>query len=347
MSCECVIRGVIVMQKITYLLGAGASANAIPTVAELPKRLAEFSDNWQNEIRRLEKEQNENVNTENHKDFEILFESVKWLQNEIVHHYSVDTFAKKLLIRGDLPSLKKLKTVLSVFLLFEQARIMPDPRYDVFFSAILNIDWFTPGPILPDNIKIITWNYDLQIEKCYYDFCSGNNVIDKVIDKVINDISFNQKFIIRLNGTAGSEFASSVINKAMQAAFSPLTLEGMGALLDYYFQVIKPNSPGSGIRFAFESELNNLMKNVVNKAIKLVKDTTQLIIIGYSFPFYNKSFDRKILKAMEPTLKKIFIQDMHNAVGIKQLISRMVQSQEISIIETEDRFFIPEDYDLL
>ena len=133
----------------------------------------------------------------------------------------------------------------------------------------------------------------------------------------------------------------------MQAAFSPLTLEGMGALLDYYFQVIKPNSPGSGIRFAFESELNNLMKNVVNKAIKLVKDTTQLIIIGYSFPFYNKSFDRKILKAMEPTLKKIFIQDMHNAVGIKQLISRMVQSQEISIIETEDRFFIPEDYDLL
>ena len=50
---------------------------------------------------------------------------------------------------------------------------------------------------------------------------------------------------------------------------------------------------------------------------------------------------------MEPTLKKIFIQDMHNAVGIKQLISRMVQSQEISIIETEDRFFIPEDYDLL
>ena len=217
MSCECVIRGVIVMQKITYLLGAGASANAIPTVAELPKRLAEFSDNWQNEIRRLEKEQNENVNTENHKDFEILFESVKWLQNEIVHHYSVDTFAKKLLIRGDLPSLKKLKTVLSVFLLFEQARIMPDPRYDVFFSAILNIDWFTPGPILPDNIKIITWNYDLQIEKCYYDFCSGNNVIDKVIDKVIND----QTILPRLGGhTLPHKCLKSAANRMKQTFFT-------------------------------------------------------------------------------------------------------------------------------
>jgi hypothetical protein len=50
------------------------------------------------------------------------------------------------------------------------------------------------NPPFPPDISIITWNYDLLLEKSYFEFCLNP-------DFVIDEISKNSR-IIRLNGFA-------------------------------------------------------------------------------------------------------------------------------------------------
>ena len=48
-------------------------------------------------------------------------QAIVWLANETAKHASVDTFAKKLFLLKDFQKLKKLKAVLSSYLIIEQA----------------------------------------------------------------------------------------------------------------------------------------------------------------------------------------------------------------------------------
>ncbi len=48
--------------------------------------------------------------------------------------------------------------------------------------------------------------------------------------------------------------------------------------------------------------LNGLLK-------KNLEDTTILVVIGYSFPFYNRRIDNEIFEVQKKRLKKIYFQD--------------------------------------
>ena len=61
----------------------------------------------------------------------------------------------------------------------------------------------------------------------------------------------------------------------------------------------------SSLSFAWEPE--HPEKGIVAKAIENTKDTVSLVIIGYSFPFFNREIDRKIIGSMT-NLKKIYFQ---------------------------------------
>ena len=83
------------MAKITYLLGAGASANTIPIVNQMRDRINKIKD-WLKSINTGMNPQNSpkelNIN------FVILSEWVKdleWLLNEAGLYYSIDTLARK------------------------------------------------------------------------------------------------------------------------------------------------------------------------------------------------------------------------------------------------------------
>ena len=113
------------------------------------------------------------------------FEKYREVVEEAVKHYTVDTYARKLWLQNKKIKLKTLKEFLCLFFAFEQSSRsdkLPniydkqseygvnethihtplDYRYDVFMATLLDRDM-----LLPENISIISWNYDYQLELAY------------------------------------------------------------------------------------------------------------------------------------------------------------------------------------
>src|SRR5208283_3946235 len=97
------------------------------------------------------------------------------------HHASVDTLAKKFYLKGDDSSLRKLKAVLSAFLIVRQERKPVEKRYDSFFASVLYRDKVTRELQIPSNIRILTWNYDTQLEKAFYGFTDDSGEVWKKV----------------------------------------------------------------------------------------------------------------------------------------------------------------------
>lgn len=111
-------------------------------------------------------------------DRELLSRAVRWLAEEVSRHASVDTFAKKLFLRGDADNLRKLKAVLSTYLAIEQARNNVDKRYDSFLASVLKLG-SDKNVLLPEHLRILTWNYDTQFEKAFCGFCRDEDLVRK------------------------------------------------------------------------------------------------------------------------------------------------------------------------
>src|SRR5882757_121929 len=124
------------MTKVTYLLGAGASAEAIPIVEKFTKGLSAIKN-------LLEEYLEENLNPA---AFSLLPQTIQqknpvlkkiigefdWLLKEADYHQTIDTLAKKFYLINS-PELNRLKKVLIVFFLIRQGLSRPDKRYDSFF----------------------------------------------------------------------------------------------------------------------------------------------------------------------------------------------------------------------
>src|SRR6478736_2691668 len=99
-------------KNVTYIFGAGASAHAIPVVKSFNARLELF-------FKFLEKLRGE------HLKYAIEFRNdVQYILEESKKHSTIDTLAKKYFhtLQNNQAELKKLKNVLTVFLLYEQMR---------------------------------------------------------------------------------------------------------------------------------------------------------------------------------------------------------------------------------
>ena len=182
------------MSKVfLYLLGAGASSQVLPLASGLSERLTTFAK----DLKKAgpNKPRAAGVDPVWVDDRDNLFEAINWLAKESSQHFSVDTFAKKLFFRRDIKNLKKLKASLSAYLVIEQSRNHVDQRYDAFLASILTLD--DNGNIsLPEHLRILTWNYDAQLEKAFHGFCDN-------YEMVIKDVAFN-KHIYKINGRCGT-----------------------------------------------------------------------------------------------------------------------------------------------
>ena len=112
------------MNKITYLFGAGASKHALPIVNEIPDRLIKLIELIETDEFKLDDSSTftdlnlSNSKTKNDYQKELIA-SLKWMLQESKNHASIDTFAKKLSIKRDMQSLKRLKIAMSVFFIIE------------------------------------------------------------------------------------------------------------------------------------------------------------------------------------------------------------------------------------
>ena len=73
--------------------------------------------------------------------------------------------------------------------------------------------------------------------------------------------------------------------------------------------------------------------------------TDYLIIIGYSFPTFNRKVDRELLKSLKATVK-FFIQSPSNDIGsvVHRFGALTINKNEINRITQTDEFFIPFEY---
>lgn len=338
------------MSKVVYLLGAGASfgtrderngiLTGLPIVKEIKDELQNMADLLAS-IPLNDKELEESK--------QMLIKGFLELKTACSDNATIDTYAKKLWLQGKKDEFTQVELLLTIFFILEQVIHKPDNRYDFFFANILQREVECCDELtLPDDIRILSWNYDNQLELVYkgyyekkyshireilgiYDVKSKEN--EKSLKKNIS--------VIKLNGTANfvaeeDWLQFSDANKITETLLSNI--------LNKYDECIQVGRCDGRLRLNFaweEAYSKDLLDNVMPK---LVQEATALVVIGYSFPYFNRKIDRLIFENM-PHLKKIYIQDIYPE-RIQQYLTPVIPADKLAgiiIVPLDDieQFYLP------
>lgn len=336
------------MKNTVYYLGAGASIQAIPTIDGLRDRIKDLFE-W------LKKYLVENLNDyvintlsktirENQTVIKTIINDLVWIYEESMTHQTVDTLARRLYLKKEFENLYKLKRGLVTYFYFEQCvgfagknnnhQLLLDKRYDNLIASIAYRDNHVDGIKLRNDIKIITWNYDLQVEHTIQNYTNEKiNVIKNKYQIHPNQNSLNVKSgklvdlesfsMFKLNGNA---FIDRVFQQGRLNGITPhdinintnsqmSTSDKIGEYLVEFEKLFPEGKLRSAdvfkyFNFAWEKdEKYPGFENMITNILDVIKNTERLIIVGYSFPFFNAEIDREILSACRP--REIIIQDLY------------------------------------
>ncbi|OYZ00984.1 MAG: hypothetical protein B7Y37_08795 [Sphingobacteriia bacterium 28-36-52] len=368
--------------NVTYLLGAGASANALPVINELPSRLKIFKKLL--EDRCVDEHQSlfllELFNPEIKSIARELISDIEWALQELLSHSTIDTLAKRLyLISSRHNDLERLKRLLYIYFLFEQGyndtnirestiKEAPDKRYDSFIATYISpkIDKLE----MPGNIKIVTWNYDIQMELAFSKYLAVTD-LDRVQERLqifpnsLRSIdSFDEKSfgIVHLNG---------IINGVLGWNFSDdfrVDFYGLDQSKKGYLEIIcqiykklekehlryLTYSWEDPQEFSITFKEKNNLKGI---ASKIFANTDILVVVGYSFPIFNRSVDKELMRNLKKEIQHIYIQDTKdNVEDIKNIFINsfsdsigLVKGRLPNIISTvnyTNQFHIPAEMNL-
>lgn len=341
--------------NIVYLLGAGASANAIPVMKKLPKGMEYFYK----VVTGLLKEHNMLNGS-----FDKLNQLYEEILEEIEQFGTPDTLAKICMHKGEDLKLWHLKDLISCYMLFEQLNVSKtgfldwggstsekvrneifgehssdkdilieskfDNRYIEFLSATL--DGTKDKIQLSEKINIISWNYDHQIEKALGVFAKDDlkfiqerfkifpitDVVDYALSAEDLAMPAFHAQIVKINGTAGfsnrdnSGISLFDVNKHV---FDLESLKLIGKLL---FRERQFEQQFSKLNFAWETDSEKVVAARQSAAEKF-KSADAVVVIGYSFPNFNREVDRQIFKDFDIDKGTIYIQDLNPDVIIEKL----------------------------
>lgn len=321
-------------KRITYLLGAGASANCLPVVNEINTRLERIKQTIEGFL-----QPQDNILISPKKFYEKslikkgaeIVNDVAWLLYELQNHYTIDTLARRFYLNSNRhQDLMRLKKILYFFFLYEQGikegkirqtkdKELPDMRYDNFISTLMSdeIDKLE----LPSNVNIITWNYDIQFELAYQVY--DDSEVYKIQEKLNVFPDFNKTRIYD-----ESQFSIVHLNGIIYPIPEWKKFENIVGLPHHkfdesyqkYLELICHNYSAISedflkrLNFSWEdSEKYMLTDNSRNSCIdiakKIISKTDVLIVIGYSFPQFNRAIDNEILSMLNNSVESIYIQD--------------------------------------
>jgi len=357
------------MTKVTYLLGAGASYGAVPIVGEMEQRVFNIYnalcndkyeeveqvnpgqkgyDKWRahRNIVKL-KEDKDNLKSSELETLEKFSDDLKWLHNGMENHASVDTFGKKLYLKRETSLLTKLKYLLSAYLTIEQFISSPDPRYDKFFATILE----DSASVFPNGMKVISWNYDFQFELAYNEYRVDSDLWQHasnlgVVTKGTLLALVDHQFIFKLNGSAG------VISKDYIAKYMAGLAKGenrnniLRQILEIFEGKNSHNEISSALSFAWEREKGLNSKPVLDIAIEQIKNSTHIVVIGYSFPYFNARVDKQLMQTVKDKNVKFYVQDPNANKVVESLreITGFGEELNVESIDYTTEFFIPYDF---
>lgn len=349
------------MANVTYLLGAGASAGkykdndsnkykieGLPCVNEISKSLnfilGILRSNITEEIDLILPEVSLNCKEDWIKAKDELLNIFNKLSDVCKRHATIDTYAKKLRLQCDIEGFKELEQHLTLFFIFEQIIREPDSRYETFLANILE-----SNNLLPNNIKVLSWNYDTQIELAFYEY---NNEYKLNIGSKTNE-NYQEYDIIKINGTSSFKNQEDLIKRTKEVRYKLRKISDMFTagvkkkdriLLEEFIYLYKKyvynKKDNTNLSFAFDD--NKVSDEIIRRSNDIIRDTNALVIIGYTFPFFNREIDRKVLSRLSPKAK-VYIQDLAPE-KIKESFKAVLPNfndNNISLIRDVTQFYLP------
>lgn len=354
------------MSKIIYYIGAGASYGnknkrelldegtederllvheGLPVVNEIAKSLVAFQESVRNVDIIASKfytfmDKYKTIGTDVNCIRSRLLEDIKELHKAAKEHSTIDTYAKKLYLTKQVRQLEKLKNVLATFFIWIQLESKTDQRYDTFLANILQMDNLS----LPLNISVISWNYDSQFELAYKNYSNNNlPIYDKLGENSMQN-NQNSGVIFKLNGSAnfGDFNMVDYILNHRERDVHPLV-----QLIEYYGHLEADTTElgfdfHSHLSFAWES--TKRQKEMITTINQITSDTEAVVVIGYSFPYFNREIDRAIFSKV-PTLKTIYIQDPNPESVEPSLRAVLDENRNVKIEYQKDctQFYLPRE----
>lgn len=315
------------MSQITYILGAGASAETLPTVAQLPNRLEQFIDDL--EVKYMLVSGVKRRNDPEAIRYDDFIKALKWLCKVAKSSETIDTYARKLYISKEYSELQKLKSAINAYFSIAQGISTVDKRYEGFISRIL-IQNDNGEYVFPETVRILNWNYDNQFEKAYFGFCKNK-------EKVIKDITFNDKHFYHLNGYCGTTTPGHIGQSFYAIINGSIKDVIKGGIALYHEGMNSSNS--IDIRYAWEEETKVYFRNSISN-MELQKTDT-LVVIDYSFPQINKNIDKDIFQELNK-LNNVVIQVPKEAYqDIANKIIELGFSGTITHNQNTNSFYMP------
>lgn len=354
------------MSKIIYYIGAGASYGnknkrelldegtenerllvheGLPVVNEIAKSLVAFQEAVRNVDIIASKnyafmDKYKTIGTDINCIRSQLLEDIKELHKAAKEHSTIDTYAKKLYLTKQVSQLEKLKNVLATFFIWIQLESKTDQRYDTFLANILQINNLS----LPLNISVISWNYDSQFELAYKNYSNNNlPIYDKLGENSMQN-NQNSGVIFKLNGSAnfGDFNMVDYILNHREKDVHPLI-----QLIEYYGHLEADTKElgfdfHSHLSFAWESTVRQ--KEMITTINQITSDTDAVVVIGYSFPYFNREIDRAIFSKI-PSLKTIYIQDPNPESVEPSLRAVLDENTNVKIEYQKDctQFYLPRE----
>ena len=353
------------MANVTYYIGAGASAGkrssnglvleGLPCVNEITTSIgnlisriehAKFHEgdrDWRTPYANL----NSLGDWENAK--KRLLASLRVLYEACLRNATIDTYAKKLVLQERKAELEQMERLLTMYFVLEQVLNKPDTRYDTFLANILQ-----DRRQFPENIKVLSWNYDSQFEIAYDEYDKKNKL--NVGSKLSSEY---QRFdILKLNGSATfqhtetiPEYVRTLRKRMKEARFANKfgdpydsienILPDIVLLYHLFVGEVNPTRENTtNLSFAFDyTQPSEIM---FRRTKEIVEATDVLVIIGYTFPFFNRKIDRQILDPLSPDAR-IYIQDLYPE-RIRQSLQAVcpnMKDSKIQLLNEVDQFFLP------
>ena len=348
------------MANVTYLIGAGASAGkrdkgnvieGLPCVNEIPLRINNIITLLRNTpIPRNITWQNSQLGLNSKEDWEkareVVINQFQELYKYCSENATIDTYAKKLVLKREKDKFKHLEQMLTLFFMFEEMWYKPDSRYDTFLANIL-----TENLHFPDNIRFISWNYDNQFEITYSEYNPNGNLLVGSKRTIFN----TRHEITKINGTASfidreqsfaiyrRKFLEEIQNTHENGLYSEAQAKENRWILELIFLYklyIEGKEDNTDLSFAFD--YNYPSDHILQSIDYIIGTTDVLVIIGYTFPFFNREIDRKILQHLKPNAK-IYIQDIYPE-RIKQSLNAVsldIKEENIVLLSDVDQFYLP------
>jgi hypothetical protein len=335
------------MDKTVFLLGAGASfgsedQRSLPIVSEIPEYLEEVI----NELIKFETANGigdpiPETDTSYIVLLKRLIEEFKHVLDYSKKHASIDTYAKKLSIQNKWSLLRELKIIVSIFFSILQKTKPIDLRYDTFFASILeNLN------TLPPNIKILSWNYDLQLEAAFAEYKGQVDIQQNQFSlntyakyNLTRRDHFRDEFgVYKLNGIAALGDNDGILYNLFNEEFNEsFELKELKEILEIYHKAVSNGNTRSRLSFAWENEADN---SVIDWAREGIADAKTIVIIGYSFPFFNRKIDRALFSSLN-SIKKVYVQDKSPEKIIPRVKQIFRDNIEIIPYSDIDQFLIP------